>query len=416
MRRSTAVLSSWLPPLLWCGLIFYLSSIPSLGTGWGIWDFILRKIAHMVEFGVLVLLVARALRRTWSALAPAGVTALASAFSVLYAASDEFHQMFVPGRGPSVKDVVIDACGVALALLLSRRMARLRRGRILASAKSLAVLLVAVSLLSGCGPDAAFKRAKGAEAHGRPYEAWQKYQAFAARFPDHKAAPEALFRAGWLAQTTLGDCDAARAFYERIEKKYPSSDPWADEAKFFSDNCPDYFPLVAKTTWVEGDSDTGGKNARIESTCEVSSAPARIPFSSAVVTRSYFAGSSKFKTIDVLYRKDGATVWEHPIGGEAPRIILKAPFEAGTAWNAQVGGRSYNYEILSTTRTVTVGAGTFERCLLIRGRAEGVPGATNEYYAPSVGRVLTSFTTEKGERRNTELLSFTPGAEGKPYK
>ena len=37
--------------------------------------------------------------------------------AILYAASDEFHQSFVPGRGPSVIDVGIDAIGAGLGLM-----------------------------------------------------------------------------------------------------------------------------------------------------------------------------------------------------------------------------------------------------------------------------------------------------------
>ncbi len=36
----------------------------------------------------------------------------------LYAISDEFHQRFVPGRGASVLDVLIDVFGAAVALLI----------------------------------------------------------------------------------------------------------------------------------------------------------------------------------------------------------------------------------------------------------------------------------------------------------
>lgn len=43
------------------------------------------------------------------------------AFVFLYACSDEFHQSFVPGRGPSFKDVIIDTCGGVTGALLVRK-------------------------------------------------------------------------------------------------------------------------------------------------------------------------------------------------------------------------------------------------------------------------------------------------------
>ena len=100
--------------VVWAGLIFVLSSIPDLGTGLGGWDVVLRKIGHAAEFAVLGALLARALGATW----------LAFAVGVLYAVSDEVHQLFVPGRTGSPLDVALDAVGVAVGVLVWRRVAR----------------------------------------------------------------------------------------------------------------------------------------------------------------------------------------------------------------------------------------------------------------------------------------------------
>ena len=52
------------------------------------------------------------------------LTALASfAFSAFYAASDEFHQLFVPGRAGLFSDVLIDSCGAALGSALAALVA-----------------------------------------------------------------------------------------------------------------------------------------------------------------------------------------------------------------------------------------------------------------------------------------------------
>ena len=108
-------LTHWLPVLLWAGVIFALSSIPSLGTGLGTWDLILRKGAHMTEYAVLALLLVRALGREAPALA----------LGVLYAASDELHQAFVRGRHASPIDVAIDTVGLIGLLVWRRRGDRL---------------------------------------------------------------------------------------------------------------------------------------------------------------------------------------------------------------------------------------------------------------------------------------------------
>jgi VanZ family protein len=110
--------SRWLPAIAWGSLMFALSGVPSLGTGLGTWDLVLRKLAHAAEYGILAALLARAL---------APVPAFAAA--VAFALSDELHQHFVPGRAAKPLDVAIDAAG-ALAGLLALRWARARGHRL----------------------------------------------------------------------------------------------------------------------------------------------------------------------------------------------------------------------------------------------------------------------------------------------
>lgn len=117
-----ALVGRFAPPLALMGLIFYLSAQQDLSSGLGTADLILRKLAHMTEYGVLFLLWLRALGRVGGTAAPA----LAAAVAVLYAASDEWHQSTVPGRHGTPVDVLIDAAGVALAFVLwrARRVSR----------------------------------------------------------------------------------------------------------------------------------------------------------------------------------------------------------------------------------------------------------------------------------------------------
>ena len=108
----TRVLSLWLPVAAWAALIFGLSSISTLDTGLGGWDYVLRKAAHVTEYAVLGALLARALRERAGA---------AFALGVAYAATDELHQHFVPGRHGTPFDLLFDAVGVALGVALYRR-------------------------------------------------------------------------------------------------------------------------------------------------------------------------------------------------------------------------------------------------------------------------------------------------------
>ena len=110
-------LAVWGPVAAWAALIFTFSSIPDLGTGLGSADLVLRKLAHFAEFAVLGALLLRAVGREGAAVV----------LGSIYAATDELHQMFVPGREASPLDWAIDTAGVVagvVALAWTRWAAR----------------------------------------------------------------------------------------------------------------------------------------------------------------------------------------------------------------------------------------------------------------------------------------------------
>jgi VanZ family protein len=107
------VISRFAPPLALMALIFFLSAQPDLGTGLGTWDTILRKLAHMAEYGLLWFL-------WWRALGY-GSPLPAIAIALGYAGTDELHQHFVEGRHGTPVDVVIDLAGIAVANALAAR-------------------------------------------------------------------------------------------------------------------------------------------------------------------------------------------------------------------------------------------------------------------------------------------------------
>jgi len=118
--RNKPRLYYWLPVLLWMALIFIVSSRSNLPSHPNkTVDFTLRKAGHLVEYGVLAFLLWRAISKERGAPAPLSFGG-AFAFSLLYAASDEFHQTFVPGRDGTLLDLGFDALGALLALGLIR--------------------------------------------------------------------------------------------------------------------------------------------------------------------------------------------------------------------------------------------------------------------------------------------------------
>ena len=112
----------WLPVLLWCAIIYYLSSLPSLKSDLpNQWDFVFRKIAHIMEYAVLTLLFFRASSKNLNYKKAISYSAL---FSITFALTDEYHQLFVFGRGGNLGDVLIDSLGVFLAVFLIYKKAR----------------------------------------------------------------------------------------------------------------------------------------------------------------------------------------------------------------------------------------------------------------------------------------------------
>lgn len=141
MRRDVALATFfWILVVLWMAFIFYCSAqpafqskemssslidfvvqalrrwFPELGIPMKEWHGFTRKLAHFVIYCVLGVLVIQAMRSSKTEWKRAIPTALA--ICVLYAISDEFHQLFVPGRGAQFSDVLLDSAGSTLGVYL----------------------------------------------------------------------------------------------------------------------------------------------------------------------------------------------------------------------------------------------------------------------------------------------------------
>ena len=128
--KNKKIIISWLLLILWMAFIFYMSSCNGnvssdqsgtiayvlhniLGINYS--DkliFIIRKCAHVSEFFILGILVINLV----SKYNVKHIYLISFIICVLYASSDEFHQLFVPGRSGQVTDIFIDMIGVVLGL------------------------------------------------------------------------------------------------------------------------------------------------------------------------------------------------------------------------------------------------------------------------------------------------------------
>ena len=145
---------SWAVVILWMILIFNLSSqiaedsnrlstgvagvivktiemiAPKADIDPGRINHLVRKNAHFFAYFVLGLLTLA----TVNSNVGRGIKSILLSFGIclLFAISDEVHQLFIPGRGGQVRDVIIDGSGAAIGLgiyLLFRRLFKGKRKR-----------------------------------------------------------------------------------------------------------------------------------------------------------------------------------------------------------------------------------------------------------------------------------------------
>jgi VanZ family protein len=176
-HRSVIRLTIWLPVLAWMAMIMWFST-----GGWSaentgsilrpLLDWLLpwasaahiaalhaliRKTAHVTEYGVLAALwfIALTRERRWSSRRAAWLAILVA---IAWASLDELHQATVPSRTPSVGDVGFDAAGAVVAASLARvgwrQAIRRLTTALLWTAAAGGTVIIAVNLASGVGSGA----------------------------------------------------------------------------------------------------------------------------------------------------------------------------------------------------------------------------------------------------------------------
>jgi VanZ family protein len=107
----------WGPAVALMSIIFIASATPGTDMpGFGIWDLFVKKGGHMLGYAMLAVAYFHALKKDQGPVRRQYI--LAFCLAVFYAATDEWHQRFVPGRSPSLGDVGIDASGAFVGLTL----------------------------------------------------------------------------------------------------------------------------------------------------------------------------------------------------------------------------------------------------------------------------------------------------------
>lgn len=137
--KAPRIVKYWMPLIVWTALIFLGSTdilsaehtsrflVPFLRwidpqISWAALtkiQTVIRKLGHVTEYAILAALLWRALRgRALWRMKMSILFALVWIGCALFAATDEFHQSFVPSRTASGNDVMIDICGALIGLTI----------------------------------------------------------------------------------------------------------------------------------------------------------------------------------------------------------------------------------------------------------------------------------------------------------
>lgn len=106
----------WLPAVLWAGIILVGTSWPSISAGRDDVIIGLDKAMHFGVYGMLTVLVVRALEPP----IPVRYALLVLLSVAAFGAADEWHQGFIIGRSSSIYDWIADTLGTLTGLLASR--------------------------------------------------------------------------------------------------------------------------------------------------------------------------------------------------------------------------------------------------------------------------------------------------------
>jgi VanZ family protein len=136
MKKSlnkTQVLNAYAPPIIWAGLIFFLSAQSTLpGASYPLLDYIFKQSAHVFVYAVLHFLIWRAIKITTSS--PHNkikILIIPIILSAAYAFSDELHQSFIPGRKATLVDIGFDSIGIIISHYLTHRQKQIHSDTLL---------------------------------------------------------------------------------------------------------------------------------------------------------------------------------------------------------------------------------------------------------------------------------------------
>lgn len=118
MKKNWVKIIRFLPAIIWMGFIFFLSSRQTTGIGdTELNRFLILKSFHVIEYTVLIVFIFFAINKFKTSIV----------LTYIYALSDEFHQLFVPGRTGKFQDTLIDLIGITIGIIVIKYFPKIKR-------------------------------------------------------------------------------------------------------------------------------------------------------------------------------------------------------------------------------------------------------------------------------------------------
>jgi len=251
------------------------------------------------------------------------------------------------------------------------------------------------AVFTGCGIDYQFNSAEKLKEAGKFFDAIQKYEKIIRKNPESPKVAEAIYNIARIYHQNLENFYEAKKNYKRVVNNYPNSN-WVENSKAALLEIADYLPLVKFAKWIEVDSDTSGSNMTAKN--EIIAVTDDI----FEMTRNLFVRGKFVSGFKKYYKKTKDGFYETDKGGKVISTVICFPVDAGKEW--LVG--NVKYTMVSKSEEVTVAAGTFSNCVKIKKQLIGTPSWSYEYFAPEVGKILTTQSSGQTEKRITELKEF----------
>ena len=117
-----------LPVILYSILIFVLSSFP-LNDFPSVPVAEFDKLIHFIEYAIFGIFLMLAFTNMRSVKVVRSAIMISLIVGICYAGTDEIHQWFVPGRNSSIFDLIADAAGVVIGVILYNRIKFIRSSK-----------------------------------------------------------------------------------------------------------------------------------------------------------------------------------------------------------------------------------------------------------------------------------------------